>query len=119
MNLISITADLSSVCFILRNMNELLLRLVQAVERVSPVLTSPDDAPPVYQAQASDVHTIDDAAQERLRAGAYAFASRYGVVPGSPAFEDAMQNYEEEMRRIYGDGAAVDWEEVFRKAAAD
>lgn len=117
MSLLSITADFSTLVSVLREISTLLLRLVQAVERVSPVLPSPDEAPPVYQAQPQDVHAIDDEAQELARAGEFVFAERYGVVPGSPAFRAAMADYEREMRRVYGDDTTIDWPEVFKTAA--
>lgn len=108
--------NLDRVADELARTNALLLRLVQAIERVSPVLPSPDDQPPVYQATLDDLHTIDDEAAERAREGKEAIALRFGVVPDSPAFAVALAQYEEEMRRVYGKDTVVDWEKIFEEA---
>ena len=110
----TITTDLSEI-------RALLERLVQAIERLSPPPISPDtnDHPPVYQSTLDDLHTIDDEASERAKRERAELAMRFGVVPDSPAFDVAMQQYEQEMRRLHGKDFTVDWEAAFAEAARD
>lgn len=116
MSLISITADFSTVCHLLRQIVTLLTRLADAAERLAPVLPPDDAQAPVYQAGPADIHLIDDEAGEQVRAGMQIVAERYGVVPGSPAFDVALRDYEQEMKRVYGDDTVLDWEEIFKQA---
>ena len=107
-----ITADLSEI-------RALLERLVQAIERLSPPPLLPADTPPVYQSTLDDLHTIDDEASERAKQEGETLAARYGVVYNSPAFNQAKLEYEQEMRRIHGKDATVDWNEAFTEAQRD
>ncbi len=109
--------SLSDLAEELHNTNVLLLRLVQAVERVSPVLPSSDDtASSSRPADLTDITQIDDAAQEQAHAGRAAIAARFGVVLDSTAFQEKLLEYELEMKKVHGANSTVDWEEVFKEA---
>jgi hypothetical protein len=104
-------ADLSGI-------SALLERLVQAIERLSPPPTSTidNDPPPVHQSTLDDLHTIDDETAERAHQERSELAARFGVVVNSPAFDRAMQEYEQEMRRLHGEGTEIDWNEAYKRA---
>ena len=107
----TIQTDLSRACALLE-------RLVQAIERLSPPPDPAIDSFPVHQSTLDDLHTIDDETQERAKQEGEDLAARYGVVYNSPAFQAAMRDYEQEMRRIHGKDTAVDWDEAFTEADA-
>lgn len=106
--------DLTSLARNLDRMCGLLERLVDACERIAPPIL-PDK--PVEMAQVSDLHTIDDRESEQVSEGKRAVATWFGVVPDSEAFEQALAQYEQEMRRVYGEGYKFDWEDAYKRAA--
>ena len=121
--MLDVYADLHNVVTELSGIRALLERLVQAIERLSPPIatTLDNDSPPVYQSTLDDLHTIDDETTERACQERSALAERFGVVADSPAFDQAVRDYEQEMRRVHGKEAAsaVDWNEAFGEAQRD
>ena len=108
----TVNTDLSEI-------RALLERLVQAIERLSPPPIPDAHSLPVYQSTLTDLHTIDDEASERAKQTEEYLAERFGVVWQSPAWERAKAEYENEMRRVHGKDATVNWNEVFTEAARD
>ena len=98
-------------------------RVASALEKIANCLERayslppPGDLRPIEVAQLSDLKVIDSAADERRQQDRADLALRYGVVPDSPAFEEALKFYEEQRKRFYAEEKAIDWEEAFNAAA--
>lgn len=112
---IKAAVDLASAVRELSRMNDLLARLVNACERLAPS-PLPVDVP-VEMATLGDLHTIDDQAAQQVSLGKRAIALSFGVVPDSEAFDIALEQYDREMKKVYGEDHKTDWEDVFRRAA--
>lgn len=110
--MLDVYADLNAVAAELTAIRKLLERIADSLAPVLPLAVS--DTP--YVAGIADLHTIDDAAAERSRVSRIALAYQWGFVPDSPAFDHALQEYEQEVRRTHGSDIAIDWDAAFREA---
>ena len=97
----------------LNRVAEALERIVYLLERL--VYPPPAGEVKVQQATLDDLHIITPEDQGRIAEEQAAFAERYQVVPGSPAFSQALQEWEEEQRSIYGENwqAPEDWRAIW------
>jgi len=116
MSLLSFTADFSSLVSVLGEIAALLRRLVEAAERLSPVLPDTSGSPPVYQAQPSDLRVGDfQAAEDEKRGRDWWAREFFGVMPDSEAFDACLVAFETERRRVHPN-EQIDWPKVFREA---
>jgi hypothetical protein len=97
-----------------------LTRIADALDRAYPIPTL-ESLRPIEVAQLSDLKVIDSEADQRQRQSHDNLALRFGVVPGSPAFEEALAAYERQHQAFYrGKGEeplVINWEEAFEAAA--
>lgn len=80
----------------LEEQNKLLLRIAEALERLSPAL--PAHEPPARLSDLSDLRTVNYAEQRLLEELKKVFAEMWKVDPNSPAFDNALKAFEEEIR---------------------
>ena len=95
-------------------------RIADCLERAYPAPT-PEELRPIEVAQLSDLKVIDSEADQRKSDENAELAMRWGVVPNSPAFEEALAAYEKEHDRFYTskgeEPPKINWEEAFLTAA--
>jgi hypothetical protein len=109
MTLIEVKVELSRVA-------DSLERLVFLLERlVYPPLPANIH---VHQATLDDLKVVTPDDIERMTREQQAFAERYQVVPGSEAMTEALQDWEEAQKRLYGENwqAPEDWKTIFAVA---
>ena len=101
-------------------------RVADALERIEFLLERlayPPSSPqaPVQQATLDDLHIVTPEDHQRMAEEQQAFAERHQVVPGSPAMAQALIDWEEAQRNLYGNHwqAPQDWKAVFVAAERD
>ena len=96
-----ITVDLSRLSSVLEEITPLLKRGVEALERLAPPPLPASTSSP-RKAQLSDLRISDAEHTRPIQEELESFAALSGVIPGSPAFVNAMLDYEEEVLEVLG-----------------
>ena len=98
-------------------------RVADSLEKIVFLLEKLVFPPPpadvkVEQATLDDLRTVAPEDIERMRGEQAEFAERYNVVPGSPAFAQALMHWEEQQKAIYGEEwkAPDDWRTILAAA---
>lgn len=92
----------------------ILERIAIALERIAgPVI----EYRPPEQATLRDYAYVDPAQAERIREAENEFAAAHLVIPGSPAYLSAIEEFERQVANAYGDGAVEElpWRKVMRE----
>ena len=99
----------------LQEQNNLLRRIAEALERMSPPI--PAREPPERLSDLSDLRVIDSEGQRILQEVEQEFAQMTNTVPGSEAFQKAKVALEQELRDWRGEEAVEElpWNRIGRK----
>jgi hypothetical protein len=93
-------------------------KLVFLVERM--VYPPPPAEIKIQQATMDDLRFVGEEVIMQMQQEKSEFAQRYNVMPDSPAFAQAIQDWESQMRKIHGEEwkAPEDWKGIFARAQA-
>lgn len=94
-------------------------RVANALEKIAELLEKLVTEPPpadiqVQQSTLDDLHDTSPEQIVRIQAEQQEFAERYQVMPGSPAMMQALVDWENEQRMLYGEEwqAPNDWRSI-------
>ena len=98
----------------LKEQNEYLRRIAEALERLAPVVP---ERPPVRKAELSDLRVVDNREVEAVRGLEEEFARQTSTVPRLEAFRKSIEAFENELRDIRGQEAVdnLPWNQLGKR----